>query len=256
MNDLSSLATKQQTEQLCGFTRLDLRYVPNGQSFEDREARDTAEEVPANYEAPIFGTAALQHTRPKLTWDADDDDRKKLLAKRVTKDQMREDDFKVRSLAFPVAQAHNKCKVGEQDSPVQIVMLLCTISSDCLARGGEHVHVCRVLQQDMCRPIWGLRVRRRRRWQLWIRKRSATGNSCRWVQQTHIVEGRPGGLKRKRPMPTLTVKRCRPTFPAYHHIELYNAESLERRLRAYCSLTVSILCASNVCSLAQLFLCK
>ena len=32
----------------------------------------------------------------KLTWDKDDDARKRALAKRVTKDELRDDDFKVR----------------------------------------------------------------------------------------------------------------------------------------------------------------
>jgi hypothetical protein len=76
--------------------RLDLRFVPDAQSFEGRRARDTAAEVPAGYEAPpAFATAALQHTNVKLTWDADDSGRKRALSKRVTAEELREDDFKV-----------------------------------------------------------------------------------------------------------------------------------------------------------------
>ena len=53
------------------FNRLDLRFVPDGQSFEGRRVRDSAADVPAGYEAPpAFATAALQHTSVKLTWDA------------------------------------------------------------------------------------------------------------------------------------------------------------------------------------------
>ena len=58
--------------------------------------RETASEVPEGYEPPNFQTAALQHTDVKLTWDADDDNRKRALSsKKLTGDQIREDDFKV-----------------------------------------------------------------------------------------------------------------------------------------------------------------
>lgn len=67
------------------------------QSFEGREVRDVAMSVPEFYVAPAaFATLALQHTNVKLTWDKDDDARKRTLAKRVTKDELRDDDFKAR----------------------------------------------------------------------------------------------------------------------------------------------------------------
>ena len=65
------------------------------QSFEGREVRDSATEVPPDYAPPHFQTAALQHTNVKLTWDADDDSRKRTLHRRLNEDQIREDDFKV-----------------------------------------------------------------------------------------------------------------------------------------------------------------
>ncbi len=53
--------------------------------------------MPDGYEPPNFQTVALQHTNVKLTWDADDDGRKRALsAKRATQADIREDDFKVR----------------------------------------------------------------------------------------------------------------------------------------------------------------
>ncbi len=66
------------------------------QSFEGREQRDSASAVPDGYEPPNFQTLALQHTNVQLTWDADDDGRKRALsAKRATQADIREDDFKV-----------------------------------------------------------------------------------------------------------------------------------------------------------------
>ena len=70
--------------------------MPEEQSFEGRQVRDTAADVPANYEPPpSFSTAALQHTNVKLTWDADNDQRRRALSKRVTANELRDDDFKV-----------------------------------------------------------------------------------------------------------------------------------------------------------------
>ena len=65
------------------------------QSFAKRQVRDTAEQVAPDYAPPDFTTAALQHTNVKLTWDADDDTRKKALRKKMTEDSIRDDDFKV-----------------------------------------------------------------------------------------------------------------------------------------------------------------
>ena len=76
--------------------RLDLRFVPEGQSFEGRQVRDEAAGVPAGYEPPpAFATAALQHTAVKLTWDAEPAERRRALSRRVTAEQLRDDDFKV-----------------------------------------------------------------------------------------------------------------------------------------------------------------
>jgi hypothetical protein len=76
------------------------------QSFEGREQRDSAMAVPDNYEPPNFQTVALQHTNVQLTWDADDDGRKRALsAKRATQMEIREDDFK--ALACPDMQLNS-----------------------------------------------------------------------------------------------------------------------------------------------------
>ena len=72
------------------------------QSFAERQVRDCATEVPADYAPPDFTTAALQHTNVKLTWDADDDTRKKALRKKMTEDSIRDDDFKVSCQAAPL----------------------------------------------------------------------------------------------------------------------------------------------------------
>ncbi|KFM22623.1 Pre-rRNA-processing protein esf1 [Auxenochlorella protothecoides] len=74
--------------------KFDLRFVPEGQSFEGRKVRDTAEELPIDYAPPNFQTKALQHTNVDLTWDAVDSGRKQALGRRVTDEEIREDDYK------------------------------------------------------------------------------------------------------------------------------------------------------------------
>lgn len=51
--------------------------------------------LPADYAPPAFQARALQHTSVQLTWDADDDSRKRALTRRATADELKEDDFKV-----------------------------------------------------------------------------------------------------------------------------------------------------------------
>ena len=78
--------------------RLDLRFVPEEQSFADRQARDSAANAPPDYEPPpFFTTAALQHSNVKLTWDATPDERRRALSKKVKAEELRDDDFKVTS---------------------------------------------------------------------------------------------------------------------------------------------------------------
>ena len=84
----------------CVLCRFDLRYVPDSEEFSNREPREVATSVPSGYRPPDVGAAAMQHTKPKLTWDAEDEGRKRMLHKRVSKDELRDDDFKVAQRPF------------------------------------------------------------------------------------------------------------------------------------------------------------
>lgn len=44
--------------------------------------RDTATSLPSGYEPPQVFNQSLQSTNPKLSWDADDNSRKRVLQKR------------------------------------------------------------------------------------------------------------------------------------------------------------------------------
>ena len=58
---------------------LDLRFVPDDVNFTDTP-KDEATSVPDGYEPAEFVTDALQHSKPKLTWDAEDPERKRLIS--------------------------------------------------------------------------------------------------------------------------------------------------------------------------------
>ena len=65
-------------EYLATANVFDLRFVPAGTDFADDRPRDECAAVPARYRPNEFVTAALQHSRVALTWDADDGKRKEV----------------------------------------------------------------------------------------------------------------------------------------------------------------------------------
>ena len=57
------------------------------------QVRDAATSVPSQYEPPLAFNLSLQHTDPKLSWDADDEVRKRVLHKKLSEEQIKEADF-------------------------------------------------------------------------------------------------------------------------------------------------------------------
>ena len=72
---------------------LDLRYIPDEESFLGRPVRDSAETVPGDFEAPEFECNALQKTNVKLSWDDDDEHRLKVVRRRFTEEELQDQDF-------------------------------------------------------------------------------------------------------------------------------------------------------------------
>jgi hypothetical protein len=58
---------------------LDLRFIPEGMTFDDKP-KDEAISLPDDYEPAEFVTDALQHSKPKLTWEAEDPARKRIVS--------------------------------------------------------------------------------------------------------------------------------------------------------------------------------
>ena len=69
------------TEYLTTANFFDLRSIPDEVSFEDDRARDECSSIPDGYKPNNFVTDALQHSKVKLTWDADDGARKEVVKK-------------------------------------------------------------------------------------------------------------------------------------------------------------------------------
>lgn len=81
--ECSSISTAQAiydavdgTEYLTTANCFDLRYIPNDVDFSEDRARDDCERIPDGYRPNEFVTDALQHSKVRLTWDADDGSRK------------------------------------------------------------------------------------------------------------------------------------------------------------------------------------
>lgn len=64
------------TEYLTTANFFDLRYIPDETDFSDDRPRDECTRIPDGYRPNEFVTDALQHSKVKLTWDADDGMRK------------------------------------------------------------------------------------------------------------------------------------------------------------------------------------
>ena len=56
----------------------DLRFIPENMDFSDDTPRDECESFPNGYKPNEFVTDALQHSKVRLTWDADDGTRKEV----------------------------------------------------------------------------------------------------------------------------------------------------------------------------------
>lgn len=83
-------------EYLSSANFFDLRFVPDDTDFSDDKPRDSCSRIPDGYKPNEFVTDALQHSKVKLTWDADDKSRKEAQARafRGSRKEIDENDLK------------------------------------------------------------------------------------------------------------------------------------------------------------------
>jgi hypothetical protein len=72
----------------------DLRFIPDDTNFDDDKPRDECEQDPTNYTPNEFVTDALQHSKVKLTWDEDDQQRKQVAKKAFSQREVEENELK------------------------------------------------------------------------------------------------------------------------------------------------------------------
>ncbi|KAF2467659.1 uncharacterized protein BDR25DRAFT_291605, partial [Lindgomyces ingoldianus] len=79
-------------EYLSSANFFDLRFVPNGVSF-DEDPHDQCEKLPDSYKPNEFTTDALTHSKVKLTWDADDTTRREVQKRAFSRKEIDENDL-------------------------------------------------------------------------------------------------------------------------------------------------------------------
>jgi hypothetical protein len=83
------------TEYLTSANFFDLRFIPDGVTFDDKP-RDECTAVSTDYRPTEFVTDALQHSKVKLTWDAEDTSRKEVINRAFTgsRSELNENDLR------------------------------------------------------------------------------------------------------------------------------------------------------------------
>ncbi|XP_053393712.1 ESF1 homolog [Mercenaria mercenaria] len=77
-------------------TKLDLRFVPEEETFDEGDVSSVCTEVPANYKPQFFFNAALSQSKVDLTWDETDRERVQLTSQQFSNkaEEVEEEDLK------------------------------------------------------------------------------------------------------------------------------------------------------------------
>ena len=106
-------------EYLASANFLDLRFVPEEVDFSDVKPRDECKRVPDGYRPNDFVTDALQHSKVKLTWDADDKSRHNMQARLFSQNREDVDDDDLR--AYLASDDSDEDHDGSDDGQVGVV---------------------------------------------------------------------------------------------------------------------------------------
>ncbi|XP_060581600.1 ESF1 homolog isoform X3 [Ruditapes philippinarum] len=77
-------------------TKLDLRFIPDEETFEENDVSSACMEIPSNYKPQFFFNAALSQSKVDLTWDETDRERVQLTSQQFTNNakEVEEEDLK------------------------------------------------------------------------------------------------------------------------------------------------------------------
>ncbi|KAN0069037.1 hypothetical protein V8E54_012666 [Elaphomyces granulatus] len=106
------------TEYLSSANFFDLRFVPAETDFSGDTPREECDKLPDGYQPNDFVTDALQHSRVKLTWDADDNARKKAQGKAFSgRKEIDENDIKAYLGTDSSGDEDNQATGGAGEAP-------------------------------------------------------------------------------------------------------------------------------------------
>ena len=105
-------------EYLSSANFFDLRFVPDDVDFSGDKPRDECERIPDGYRPNDFVTDALQHSKVKLTWDADDKSRYDMQARLFSKNQEEIDDNDLKAY---LASDNSDDEDEREDDQVEVV---------------------------------------------------------------------------------------------------------------------------------------
>ncbi|KAF2083802.1 hypothetical protein K490DRAFT_5775, partial [Saccharata proteae CBS 121410] len=100
-------------EYLSSANFFDLRFIPDDVSFDDDKPRDSCDRVPDGYKPNEFVTDALTHSRVKLTWDADDTQRKEVQKRAFSQKEIDDNDL----MAYVGSDSESSSAASEDEAP-------------------------------------------------------------------------------------------------------------------------------------------
>ncbi|KAG0666552.1 pre-rRNA-processing protein esf1 [Maudiozyma exigua] len=97
----------------------DLRFVPDGMTFDDKP-RDECTETPKNYKLLQFSTDALQHSNVKLTWDETPADRIAISKRAFSQKEIEDMDFK----AYLASDSDHSDEEVDETAKIKLLSLI------------------------------------------------------------------------------------------------------------------------------------
>lgn len=101
-------------EYLSSANFFDLRFVPDEVTF-DETPRDVCKEVPRDYRPTEFVTEALTHSNVKLTWDADDKQRKEVQKRAFSRKEIDENDLQAYIGSASESEESEEEEIADED---------------------------------------------------------------------------------------------------------------------------------------------
>lgn len=144
-------------EYLSSANFFDLRFVPDEVTF-DETPRDACTEVPRDYRPTEFVTEALTHSNVKLTWDADDKQRKEVQKRAFSRKEIDDNDLQAYIGSASESEESEEDEIAEEEDPNADMMSVTSKSTKADKRDllraalGLPVEVVKSSRKDVGKP--------------------------------------------------------------------------------------------------------